>query len=340
MKIILYILFIISILQCNAQTANINHLNFKKADSIALVYKGEKLDNLPILTHNLTSNLSSDTEKFRAIYKWVCTNIENDYNLYYKNSFKRGKYKDNPNKLLEWNNGFRRTLFKTLLKKKRTICTGYAFIVKQLAELANIDCVIVNGYGKTSSTSKTDLSIPNHSWNAVKLDNKWYLCDATWASGVQNPETMNFEFHYNDGFFLSPPELFAINHLPENPKWLLTQKTPPEFVTFLNNPVLYNDAYTYLTDHVSPKKMHHEIQLNKEINFKYSLKKQILKENVKLLIDNGSSSKKITPKSVSIKNNILSFTQPFHKKGFYDVHLFLDNYIIATYTVKVQKAAI
>ena len=331
------IVILFSVFLCNAQLSDFNHINFKKADSIAQVYKGENLNNLPILTQKLTTELSTDVEKFRAIYKWVCSNIKNDYTLYYKNSYKRGKYKDTPSKLSEWNNEFRKTLFKTLLKKKRTICTGYAFIIKQLAELANVECMLINGYGRTSSLNKKDLSLPNHSWNAVKLNNKWYLCDATWASGIQNPETMNFEFHYNDGFFLSSPELFAINHLPENQKWLLTQNSSIEFNDFLNNPILYNDAYTYLTDHVSPKKMHHEIQLNKEVNFKYLLKKQILKENVMLLIDNGSSSKKITPKSVSIKNNILSFTQPFHKKGFYDVHLFIDNNIIATYTVEVKK---
>ena len=337
MKILYYILFIISILQCNAQSAHINHLNFKKADSIALVYKGAKLDNLPILTHKLTANLSSDTEKFRAIYKWVCTNIENDYNLYFKNSFKRKKLQKNTTKLTHWNRKFRKTIFNTLLKKNRTICTGYAFIIKQLAELANIECEIVNGYGKTSSTRKTDLSIPNHSWNAVKLNNKWYLCDATWASGIQNPETMNFEFNYIDGFFLSNPNLFAMNHFPENQKWLLTKKATTEFNLFLDNPILYNDAYTYLTNHILPKKMHHVIQKNEKIHFKYLLKSNTKKESIHLLIDNGVSSKKTIPHLKYHQDNSIDFSYTFTKKGFYDIHLFIDHHLIATYTVKVTK---
>lgn len=336
MKHITYIIFF-SVFLCNAQLSDFNHINFKKADSIAQVYKGESLSNLPILTHKLTSNLSTEAEKFRAIYKWVCSNIKNDYNLYYKNSFKRKKYQKDTDKLAAWNSKFRKTVFSTLLKKKRTICTGYAFIVKQLAELANIECEIVNGYGRTSSLSKKDLSIPNHSWNIVKLNNKWYLCDATWASGVQNPETMNFEFLYNDGFFLSNPELFAINHLPENQKWLLTANTYQNFDSFLNNPILYNDAYIYLTKHVTPSKLHHEIKLNAEISFTYLLKKQLNKEDISLLIDNGSSNKKIIPKSVTIKNNILSFNQSFNKKGFYDVHLYINSNLIASYTFKVKS---
>lgn len=339
MKITFYILFTIAIFQCNAQITDFRYIDLNKADSIALAYNGEDLNNLPILTHKLTSDLNTDIEKFRSIYKWVCTNIKNDYNLYYKNSYKRYRYRNDSIKLHSWNNKFRKTVFKTLLNKKQTICTGYAFLIKQMTELANIECVVVNGFGKTSGTLKKDLSIPNHSWNAVKLNNKWYLCDATWASGVQNPETMNFVFQYNDGFFLTSPNLFAISHYPENKKWLLTTNEDKGFNSFTDNPILYNNAYEHLTNLNAPLQMHHTIKTGEKIDFQFDLMKINPKNNYYLVIDNSSNSNKVIPQLISTKNNSVSFNHRFLKKGFYDVHLFIANNLIATYTVRVKTGS-
>lgn len=337
MNIKLYILFFILAFQTNAQIADFNHINLKKADSIALTCKNENLNNLPFLTHQLTSGLNTDVERFRAIYKWVCSNIKNDYKLYYKNDRKRKKYQNDSINLISWNNGFRKTLFNTLIKKKRTICTGYAYLIKELAELSNLECKIINGYGKTSSTTKEDLNIPNHSWNAVKLNNKWYLCDATWASGIQNPITMNFEFQYNNGFFLTNPELFAINHYPKDSKWLLIKKQVLSFKTFLDGPILYNNAFENLANHKSPSKMHHNVQKNENVAFEYQLKKHRTKEHITLLIDNGFKTQRTKPSSITIKNNSLTFNHSFTSTGFYDVHLYFGDDLISTYTFKVKS---
>ena len=76
----------------NAQVSDFKHLDFTKADSIALSLKKEKLTNLPELSYKLTSNLDTDAERFRAIYRWVCANIANDYGLYLKNNRKRQRF--------------------------------------------------------------------------------------------------------------------------------------------------------------------------------------------------------------------------------------------------------
>ncbi|MGK0322282.1 MAG: transglutaminase/protease-like cytokinesis protein 3, partial [Psychroserpens sp.] len=172
-----YLLLFIVVFQSHAQLSDFEYINFSKADQMASLCKNEGLDNMPKLVYNLTSSLDTDVERFRAIYMWVCHNIANDYNLYLKNKRKRSKYQNDSIKLKAWNDRFKKDVFRKLLKQERTICTGYAYIVQELSKLANLDCEIIHGYGKTSMTTIDELDPPNHSWNAIKLNAKWYLCD-------------------------------------------------------------------------------------------------------------------------------------------------------------------
>lgn len=320
-----------------AQRSDFSTINFKKADSTAASLKGETLNNLTDLSYKLTKNLNTDVERFRAIYKWVCDNVANDYGLYYNNKRKRERFKDDSLKFEAWNNTFRKKLFKRLLKDQRTICTGYAYLVKELSILANIECEIVQGYGRVSTTDVENLNLPNHSWNAVKLKSKWYLCDPTWASGIPDPETNNFTFNYNDGFFLADPQLFAINHYPIEKKWWLIERHIPTFNSFLAAPVIYGNAYKNLELHYAPKQMHHIIEKLDKISFKYKTKDVVSKEDITLYIDSGYNQWRTAPSLIIIDNENLMLEHQFKKTGFYDVHLYIGEDLIATYTVKVKS---
>lgn len=324
-------------LECQAQLADFKTVNFHKADSIALAYKNETLTNLPELSHKLTAGLDTEVERFRAVYLWVCTNIANDYKLYLKNDRKRQRFKADTLLLENWNNQFKKLSFKKLLRQNRTICTGYAYLVKELSSLANLQCEIIQGYGRTSTTDPENLDIPNHTWNAVLLNGKWYLADATWASGIPHPETNRFVFQYNDGFFFPDPKLFAVNHYPVDKKWLLLDDADkPTFEHFLEAPILYNEAYNYLKTLDSPKTMHHLVKKNETVNFQYKLLKSIDTDQIHLLIDNGSKTRKVRPATITLKNNTLSFEHSFSNTGFYDLHIFIEGNLVLTYTFRVK----
>ncbi len=337
MKRILYLCLFIFVFQSNAQISDFDGIDFRKADSIALEYKNLGLQNLPELSHQLTSNLTTDVERFRAIYMWVCGNIANDYGLYTKNMRKRQRFKNDSLKLKDWNDYFRKKSFNRLLKHQKTICTGYAYILKELSDLADIKCEILHGYARTSTIDVETLDVPNHSWNAVELNGKWYLCDPTWASGIPNPTTNLFEFQYNDGFFLTHPKLFATNHYPVDSTWLLLDSSEYTFVNFLEAPITYNKAYTNMSIYNEPKKMHNTIQKNEKVIFKFQLLKPAKVEDISLLIDNGSNSKKIHPETILIKNQLLTIEYEFTSTGFYDVHLLIGPDFISTYTFKVKS---
>ena len=333
-KVFFLLLFIVTI--SFGQQTDFKHINFDKADRIAKSVKSKRLYELNKLTYNLTQNLDTEVEKLRAIYVWICNNVANDFNLYLLNERKRNRFVKDSIKLQNWNSKFKKKLFKKLLKKKRTICTGYAYLLKEMCKIVNIEARMVNGFGRTSTVDFTELTMPNHTWNAVKLNNKWYLCDPTWSTGISFPEEGRFQFDFNNGYFLADPKLFIQNHFPLEKTYSLLETETPEFFDFTELPLVYNDAFNYLKEHISPKKMHHTIKQSDTFTFKYKLIKKIDADKIKFIFTNNSIEKTIKP-AVKIEDNLLTLKHTFKKRGFYDVHLYIDKKIIATYTFRILK---
>ncbi len=333
MKIIFIIasFFIFNI--TNAQIADFKNIDFTKADNIAKLNKGEDLRNLPLLSYKLTSKLTTKVEKFRAIYTWVCTNISGDLKQSDKISYKRKKLKNDSVALIKWNNEYKKKAFKKLLKYNKTMCTGYAYLIKELAFLADIECKIIDGYGRTFNANVETLETANHSWNAVKLNNKWYLCDATWSSGYMN-ENYTFVKNYNDGYFLTNPILFAKNHYPIQKKWLLNEVTTN--ATFLDSSLVYGETFKYKIMTLTPSKMNLEVQTNEEISFNFKVLKNVSINKVSLIFYLGNKELSFKIYNLENEKGNITFKNKFKWKGFYDVHLKIEDDIVATYTIKVN----
>lgn len=322
---------------CYCQRSDFSHIDFKKADSIALTQKGAGLQNLPVLTHNLTATLATDVEKFRAIYTWVSTNIENDYSSYLKTSRKRKKLSDNREALLQWNRSYSPKVFKKLLTEKKTACTGYAYLIHELTSLAQINCKTIDGYGRTATLKLDTNSLPNHSWNAVELHGKWYLCDATWSAGhiVIEEDQPIFKSNYFDGYFLADPALFIKNHYPLDLDLAFVTK-PISFSEFIKGPVVYKEAFKTNSILVAPLEMHLEVVKNVAVLFSLKVPENFKNDSISLLLDNGRSSNSIQPKTV-LKQNMYHFKHVFNRTGTYDVHIQVNDTIIATYVIRVKR---
>lgn len=319
-----------------AQISDFQEISFVKADSVAEVYLGVELTNLPKLSYNLTHPLASDVEKFRSIYTWVSRNIANDISDYLINKKKREKYQNDAAALESWNKEFAKESFRKMLKYKRTVCTGYAYLIKELAYLADIECVIVDGYGRTSGITEVNRVLPNHSWNAVKLDGSWYLCDATWSSGGMLPSVKFFVPDYNDGYFLADPQLFALSHYPLDQKWLLTEKEKA-FEEFVNGPLVYKHAFSYYVMPITPAVMKNSVQKHDSMSFSFQLMDTAITEKITLEVARGNSARSYTPEIQTDKDGTITFRHAFNSKGLYDVHLKVDNDYLVTYVVEVTK---
>ncbi len=333
----LLLLFIWCSLLGYGQQSDFKTINFNKADSIALKYKGASLKNLPVLTHKLSTHLTTDVEKFRAIYTWVSTNIENDYNSYVKTKKYRSKFSKDRAAFLEWNYNYTPEVFKNLVTNKKTACTGYAYLIREMAILANIECEIVDGYGRTATVSLSNDSQPNHSWNAVKLNNIWYLCDATWSAGkiLLDDGILKFKSEYYDGYFLGAPELFIKNHYPLQSKWSLLKNTPT-FAEFISGPLVYKEAYNWNMAPIYPECMYLATTKNESITFNLQILNNEFLENLSLTL-NSKTSKEEVKIETNTNNKTCSLTYSFEKTGLYDVHLRINEDIIATYVVKVKR---
>ena len=319
------------------QSSNKITYNYQKADSIANLFPGESIQNLPTLVYGLTAQLDNDFEKFRAIFTWVSTHIANDYRSYKRTESKQGRFKDDHEKYLEWNKTYLPKVYKRLIEQQKTTCTGYAYLIKQMANLAGLECVIIDGFAKTTMVELNHESRPNHSWNAAKLSGKWYLCDATWSAGRVNfiDDIPSFEFDFSDGYFLPSTELFALNHYPLDKKWLLLEK-PFSFEEFLESPMVYKSAFELEIRPQLPKKMLLESTIHIPIKFQFFNRKEIDKSDIKLFIVCNSSANLIVP-AVQIRKNRLLVDHHFKRKGLYDVHLMVNEKVVATYVVDISK---
>lgn len=329
----LYAILLILVFQLvsYSQISDFKPINFIRADNQAKLHNGASLNNLPVLAYNLPT----DVEKFRAIYTWVCTNIKGDNYLHSKVKRKRNKLKNDHNSFLAWNKEYKKNIFKKLLKHKKTMCTGYAYLIKELSYLANIECVIIDGYGRTVDSNVDTLELANHSWNAVKLNQKWYLCDATWSSGYMNGDDI-FINQYNDGYFLTNPVLFGKNHYPLKKEWLLTDDTITT-TDFTTAPLVYGEAFKYQILPLSPQEMKVVVNKNKELKFNFKTSSNITKNEIALVHYIGTEEKVFDIYDLKKENGLISFNSRFKYKGLYDIHLKVKNDIVATYTLNVHK---
>lgn len=326
------LLFILSILICNnlqGQISDFDTLNFSKADLIAKNNLGADLENLPLLSYNLTSNLTTDVEKFRAIYMWVCENIKNDPNQNKRISRKRRQFKNDSIGYLSWNKIYLKEVYTVLQKKKKTSCFGYAYLIKELSNLAGLECTIVNGYGRNAVDNTHELNDVNHSWNAVKLNNKWYLCDATWGSGY-NLESV-FIHDLNEGYFLPEPKLFAMNHYPSEKKWLLDNSLINSDYHF--PPVVYSELFRHYIVPILPENLIN--YTNEEtIYFSFQVFENFNENSISLIYFSGEKEVPLNIIDLKKENGIISFQTQLKTKMNYDIHLKINNETAATYVIK------
>lgn len=154
------------------------------------------------LSGYLTKPAQNDLEKVRAIYTWIINNVDYDVAA-----------------LMSGNLGDQSA--QTVLKTRKGVCAGYSRLFEALAKEAGMEALEVDGFSKGAGYSVGQLqSEPDHAWSSVKVDGRWQLLDCTWAAGFINSQNQ-FVRKQCDYYFLTPPDEFVYDHLPEDAKWQL-----------------------------------------------------------------------------------------------------------------------
>ena len=336
MRRALCFLWLVTLGMLHAQQTDFDQADFQRADSVAALYQGEDLKNLPLLSYKLSSPLTSQVEQFRAIYTWVSTNIESDHNYYLKNKKKRKQLQNDSLGLSNWNKQFRIKVFDRLLNEQRTVCTGYAYLVRELAALAGINCKIIDGYGRTVTANIGESSVPNHSWNAVQLNGKWYLCDATFSSGSYHYSENMFIPDYQDGYFLAEPELFAKSHYPLDTAWILMDEKP-DFKSFLEAPLIYKYAFKHQLIPVEPQAMNLELAKHEQLRFLFKAPESLNTDALKLVFVSGTQISTFKPDVGRTQEGLLEISYRLGRTGKFDVHLQFGEEDIVSYVLRVKR---
>jgi len=153
----------------------------------------------------LSATATSETEKARAIYRWITHNIVYDI----KGLSSKQYAIQSPEEILQ---------------SRCTVCEGYATLFQSLGKAMGLEAVKIGGYAKGYDYCIGNaFDEPRHCWNTVKINGRWRLCDTTWGAGCIDDQK-RFIRQFNEHYFLTPPEQFIYDHLPEEPRWQLLDR--------------------------------------------------------------------------------------------------------------------
>ncbi len=177
---------------------------FATIDRHALQAPASARNSIESLARYLTAPAKNDIEKVRSIYRWITENISYDVR-----AFRTGNDGDlSPERVLV---------------SGSSVCSGYTRLFGKLASVAGIEVVEISGWAKGIGYEAGDSvdGPTNHAWNAVKIGDGWYLIDSTWGAG--SSDGIQFIRQFDEHYFLTPPEQFIYDHLPEDPSWQLLE---------------------------------------------------------------------------------------------------------------------
>lgn len=132
----------------------------------------------------LTNELKRDNDydTIKAIYDYIILNTVYDYDSL-----------DLDHKSFEF---VKKGTSYSCLIDKLTICEGYSKAFKLLCNSLGYECIIVDSIVED-----------DHCWNMVKINDKWYEVDTTWAdTNTEEEDILTYEY------FLVPDNIFELNH--------------------------------------------------------------------------------------------------------------------------------
>ncbi|XP_035023157.1 kyphoscoliosis peptidase [Hippoglossus stenolepis] len=163
------------------------------------------------IVQSITQGVRTELERLRAIWLWLCHNIEYDVSGYLGRSEKLSSPEE-------------------VIAAGRGVCCGYASLCTEMCREVGIECQEVPGHskgigyrqGQSLNNVKSD-----HLWNAVLLGGQWFLLDACWGAGRVDMEHESFVKRFDEFYFLTDPEEFIESHFPDEEKWQLLETPIP-----------------------------------------------------------------------------------------------------------------
>jgi hypothetical protein len=180
--------------------------NFARTDAFADAAPASAEQSVPALAAYLSRSGRDDLTRSRAVYRWITHHIDYD-----ATGFRSGNYGD--------------LTPEGVLHRRAAVCDGYSHLYQALGVAMGLQVEVVSGWSKGYSYApglRLD-GRPNHSWNAVRIDGRWRLLDATWGSGYLD-ERLRFFRDFQEHYFLTSPDAFVFDHFPAESRWQLVDR--------------------------------------------------------------------------------------------------------------------
>ncbi len=211
MKPVMAILALL-LLAAGLRAAEVPAARLAAMDAHALAAPAEAEASVPALAAYLSGPARTDTEKARAIFRWMAERIS-----YFPLSLRP---QQPPPRQPE-----------DVLRARRAVCDGYCRLFEALARAAGLETATIEGYAKGYGYAAAGLAgrdyaaagladRPDHCWSAVRADGAWRLLDVTWGAGSLNDEGQ-FMRAFNPHYFFTPPAQLIYDHFPADPRWQL-----------------------------------------------------------------------------------------------------------------------
>lgn len=119
-----------------------------------------------------------------------------------------------------------------VFKRRVATCDGYTNLMLAIGALTGDELVAIVGKSRADGVGLDGFL---HAWVGATIQGKRYLIDPTWDAG----QVFGGEFRprYSTSYLFTPPELFAYDHLPDDPSWSLTDP-PLTQERFLERPAI------------------------------------------------------------------------------------------------------
>lgn len=229
-----HILFVIYVFFFLLTTPVFAKNSYGRADNRAYRVPTQFNDNLDELTDYLINPFKKNEElKARVIFAWIVYHIQYD-DYEYKAKYEWSK---NNKKEITCKNGLcsKQTPHETF-KIRSGVCRHFADLFQYMATRAQLKSKIITGISQGQG----------HAWNAVFIEGKWQLLDATWAAqsknafvGIKNDRDykraqeirqrkaknnrIKGSKRIDEQWFFPDPKKFYQSHKPNDPRWSLTK---------------------------------------------------------------------------------------------------------------------
>ena len=295
--------------------------NYASTDNF--VQKLGSLDSLNVarIADTLTRKLADKEQKARAIFYWIAHNIAWDVK-----ALKSGDQ--------------RKSAPEDVIKLRKATPLGYAKLYQEMSSLANIRCLIVDGYVKNFTD---DINNPadevNHSWNVVQLGqspDQFFFVDVAKAAGSADKKLTVYTPAFTSNYFFPDRALFNLDHFPDNDAWQLGGG-PKSRKDFYALPVFERAAYALSIKKPIPATGVIKTKTKNKVPFSFAYDVNMPIANVSLLVGEGKRMQKPEAMNFTAANGLVNFSYQFKTEDTFPIVILVDGKELLHYMVEVTE---